>query len=89
MSRKPKPIFLERQTYRRRRLADAARLLPLLGALLVWLPVLWTRPQGEPMLTSHVMVYIFLCWAGLVAMAAVISARLKPEDAGTDPGRDE
>lgn len=35
------PLFLARQTYRRRRVADAARLLPVLGgALLFMLPLL-------------------------------------------------
>ncbi|WP_102107148.1 hypothetical protein [Oceaniglobus roseus] len=35
------PVFLERQTYRRRRLMDAARVLPVLGAVLFMVPMLW------------------------------------------------
>ncbi len=35
------PIFLERRAYRRRRLSDAASLLPLAGFLALVLPVVW------------------------------------------------
>lgn len=89
MSANPKPIFLERQTYRRRRLADAARLLPLLGALLMGLPLLWFRPEGEAMRTTHVMMYIFGCWAVLALLSAIVSVRLQPDEDSADPGRDE
>jgi len=89
MSRKPKPIFLERQTYRRRRLADAARMLPVLGGVLLALPVLWGGVDGKSMLTSHVMFYVFLCWAVLAVLAAIISAHLKPGEESADPGKDE
>ena len=40
-------VFLERETYRRRRIMDAARLLPLLGVALFALPLLWPKP-GDP-----------------------------------------
>ena len=42
-------VFLERQSYRRRRLMDVARLLPILGAALFAVPLLWPRaPRDTP-----------------------------------------
>lgn len=63
-------VFLERQTYRRRRLMDAARLMPVLGALLFAVPLLWPAagdPGGvDPMPTSGAILYIFAVWAMLI-----------------------
>lgn len=36
-----RPLFLERASFRRRRLGDAARVLPVLAAVTVLLPVWW------------------------------------------------
>ena len=64
------PVFLERQSYRRRRLMDAARLLPVLGALLFAVPLLWTGADsagsGDPTPTSRAILYIFTAWALLI-----------------------
>ena len=38
MGRRPEPVFLERQSYRRRRLGDAAKFLPFVGLVLFLLP---------------------------------------------------
>ncbi len=63
-------VFLERQSYRRRRLTDAARLLPALGILLYAVPLLWPAAGdtggAEPMPTSGAILYIFLVWALLI-----------------------
>ncbi|WP_101068586.1 hypothetical protein [Roseovarius salinarum] len=80
MSRDPGPVFLARRTYRRRRLTDAARMLPLLGVVLFCIPLLWRSPEAEPARTTTVMLYVFGVWAGLVALSAVISARLPGHD---------
>ncbi|CUH82645.1 hypothetical protein SAMN04488093_1219 [Tropicibacter naphthalenivorans] len=80
------PLFVERQTYRRRRLVDAARALPVLGLMLWWVPLLWSLPE-EPMPASTALIYIFLVWAGLVAAAGLLIYALQakrnrgPEDA--------
>ncbi|WP_323036640.1 hypothetical protein [Pararhodobacter sp.] len=50
MERRRTPLYLERETYRRRRIMDAARVLPVLGFVLILLPVLWT--QGGQMGTA-------------------------------------
>nr|WP_294614957.1 hypothetical protein [uncultured Roseovarius sp.] len=40
MSAERGPVFLARRTYRRRRLADGARLLPVIGTVLFFIPLL-------------------------------------------------
>ncbi len=85
--------FVARDTYRRRRMIDAAGLLPVLGALLFLVPLLWIGAQvGEPggaPRTSHVMLYLFAVWAILVVLSALVSRGLgagsdaqPPEDGG-------
>ncbi|QBF32563.1 hypothetical protein [Thalassococcus sp. S3] len=64
-------VFLERQSYRRRRLLDAARFLPVLGALLFAFPLLWPKPEtGEAVSMSSAMLYVFGVWAVLIGLAA-------------------
>ena len=96
MSGKPTPIFVQRRTYRRRRLADAARLLPVLGAVLVMIPLLWQgdgRPDGglqaasDGGRTAWVMTYFFFVWLGLAVLSGVLSRYLSAEDHGA--GDDE
>lgn len=69
----PPPVFLERQSYRRRRLLDAARLMPLIGAGLFAVPLLWSRGGAETPATptSAAILYIFSIWAGLIVVNAV------------------
>ncbi len=84
-------VFLERQSYRRRRLADAARLLPILGGGLIAIPLLW--PTGddvtEAVSMSSAIFYIFACWIGLIAVSVIFgiaAGRLSGRDAGeTEP----
>ena len=65
--KKAPPVFLERQSYRRRRLMDAARLMPAIGALLFAVPLLWPR-AGEvgAVATSDAIRYLFIIWAVLI-----------------------
>ncbi|WP_273248768.1 hypothetical protein [Sediminimonas qiaohouensis] len=86
MSKTANALFLERRSYRQRRLMDALRLLPLLGAVLWAVPLLWGQPEpaasaadgtgsgGMP--TSHAMLYIFGVWAVLAILALCLSLRL-------------
>lgn len=69
------PVFLEPRTYRRRRLMDAARMLPVLGVVLWMVPLLWpTGPDDvkQRVPTSSAMIYVFVVWAGLICVAAGI-----------------
>ena len=86
MRRPRRPLFLARATYRRRRLRDAARLLPVLGVLLLLVPLLWT-PESEVALGSGDVAYFFLVWFGLIAMAAAIARGLRSGD-GSDEEED-
>jgi len=90
-------VFLERQSYRRRRLLDAARLLPLFGALLFAVPLLWPVPEAgagpetSAMPMSDAMLYIFSAWAVLIVIIALfgVSARLWTQsDSPHAPGQD-
>ncbi len=67
MKRPAAPLFLARQTYRRRRLGDAARLLPLLGAVIFALPLLGA---GGGRTTSGGGLFLFGGWALLILAAA-------------------
>ena len=80
MSAESGPVFVEKRTYRRRRLVDAARLLPLLGVALVCIPLLWTGPGATPTPTTHVMLYLFGVWLLLTAVSGVVSRHLKRTD---------
>ncbi|MEL7255562.1 MAG: hypothetical protein AAGL23_15405 [Pseudomonadota bacterium] len=71
-------LFVQQRTYRRRRMADAARMLPILGGILFLIPALWVGTQGIS--TASVMVYLFVVWAALAGIAGVLSRRLAPEE---------
>lgn len=78
-------MFLERQSYRRRRLADAARVLPVLGTLLLLLPLLWA-PQTTPATdTAAGGLYVFVVWGGLILAAFLLARRLGAESGPPGP----
>lgn len=86
------PLFLERRSYRQRRIMDAARLLPVLGALLWCVPLLWAEGRGagasEGVRTSSAIVYIFGVWAFLAVGALVLSLVIRDRtDRGAPDGR--
>ena len=76
------PVFLNRHSYRRRRMRDASRLLPFVGLVLILLPLGWpAAPTGGGM---KVGAYLFAVWAGLVLAAWVLSPRLRDWADGDD-----
>lgn len=86
-------LFLERRTYRQNRLQDAARLLPVLGLVLLFAPVFIRgdvteqTEVGGPGLSDW-LVYYFSVWIGLIALTAYVShalARGDKIDAKTPP----
>lgn len=54
---------------------DAARILPVVGFVLILLPVLWTR--GSDVGTAGEAVYLFGLWAVLIVAAALLSGPLR------------
>lgn len=84
------PIFLERRSYRRRRMMDALRLLPVLGLFLWMVPLFWPTagdgPEASaPMAMSTAIVYVFGVWLLLIlsAFSLWFVLRARP-DAGED-----
>ncbi|SLN75274.1 hypothetical protein [Ruegeria meonggei] len=79
-------LFLERQSYRRRRLTDAARLLPVLGAALIAIPLLW--PSGDAVQDgiplSSAILYIFSCWVVLIAASLIFGFASRHKTANDD-----
>ncbi len=86
MSRRTKPVFVGKETYRRRRLIDAARLLPLLAVALMALPLLWSGGDNAAGLTTNVMIYLFGLWAVLLICVAGISYYLKSDAEPSEDG---
>ena len=76
------PLFLARAVYRRRRMRDAARLLPMVGLLLVLLPGL--RQSGS----ASDAIYLFVVWAVLIGGAAALAPGLSRAEADTAPESD-
>lgn len=83
MRRVKRPLFLARAPYRRRRLRDAARLLPVLGVFLLLLPLLWT-PDARMSLRSGDVVYFFAVWLVLIGLAAAFAPGLRGGDGADD-----
>ncbi|QXT38086.1 hypothetical protein [Gymnodinialimonas ceratoperidinii] len=72
----PRRMFLERRTYRQNRLQDAARLLPFLGAIMIFGPVFIRDEEGGAPTLAGELVYYFAIWLGLIVLTAVISRAL-------------
>ncbi len=65
------PLFLARQSYRRRRVEDAARLLPLLGVVLFLLPLMVGGAIGNVRLA-----FVFSSWFFLILFAMLLARHL-------------
>lgn len=76
MPRAKPPIFLARALYRRRRLRDAARLLPVVGLFLLLLPLFWT-PEARVNLSAGDVLYFFAVWLALIGLAAAFAPGLR------------
>ncbi|MBS0126742.1 hypothetical protein [Thetidibacter halocola] len=90
-ARRARPLFVARETYRRRRLRDAARALPVLGLLLWMVPLLWPL-NTEAVSASGALVFLFTVWAGLVIVAGALVSAMNATDRGAavpDPLADE
>lgn len=81
-------MFLGRIPYRRRRLRDAARLLPLFGLFFLLLPLIWAPPGSDGRRFSGDLVYLFGLWVGMIALAAAIAPGLSRRDGEPDEDED-
>ena len=86
MKARPEPTFPTRSSFRQRRLADAARVLPFVGAFLFLLPVLWGREA--PLGTSWGGIYVFAAWALLILAAGALSHLMSRRTGDADDGDD-
>ncbi len=74
------PLFLARRSYRRRRLIDALRLVPILGGLLFMVPVLGA--SGHPGASFRGAIYLFSSWALLILLTAFLARRVSKSEPG-------
>jgi hypothetical protein len=84
------PVFLPPAGYRRKRVRDAAHLLPLLGTALVLLPLLWTPSDAEGgVVNSAALLYVFGVWAGLILAALGLAQALRPGEGEEDASQED
>ena len=63
------PVFLERRSYRQRRMMDALRLMPVLGLMLWMRPLFWPNGDTESGVAySNAMIYVFGVWTLLIVL---------------------
>jgi len=80
-------LFLERRSYRRRRMMDAVRMLPLLCALL-WLvvPMMWPNASTDAApqtALSAALWYLFVIWVLAIAGSFALWRRIRRFDEET------
>lgn len=71
------PLFLERSSYRRRRLGDVARILPVFALISILLPV-WWMPEAVSLAGGAL--WLFGLWAALIALTAALHWALRAAD---------
>lgn len=84
-------LFLERRSYRLRRMMDAIRLLPVLGLCLWFVPLMWpvASPESDGISTSLALRYIFSVWLLLVVGAWLLWRHTHDAvEKGADPDPD-
>ncbi|MDO6726489.1 MAG: hypothetical protein ACRBBO_00545 [Cognatishimia sp.] len=77
-------VFLERQTYRRRRLIDWIRFLPIIGLMLWMVPLLWPIEGDKQVSSANAIIYIFAIWFALVFLKALSAQALRHTADQTD-----
>jgi hypothetical protein len=82
-------VFLEKQSYRRRRARDASRLLPILAIFLFFVPGLWAMGSPERIITtSQAWIFLFCAWTFIIVVAVYLS-RLLSAPVINDTGNEE
>ena len=84
MSRVP-TTFLARETYRRRRIIDGVRVVPIVALLLFMLPMLGAAQMARS--TAMAGMYLFAAWFAAILATALITRALarSPGGVGADP----
>jgi len=81
------PQFLDLKSYRRKRLIEAAKLLPVLGAICVLFPLPYlflaepgaqtvARGQAATQSATPLAIYFFVVWIALIGAAFVLARAL-------------
>lgn len=84
MSRQPSsPVFLQRASYRQRRLRDGARLLPFVGVVLLAIPLAWSAEGPDDKIGAAALIYIFGVWMFLIILTAILARRMRTGVSGT------
>jgi hypothetical protein len=83
----PAPLFVARQAYRQRRLADAARFVPIVGIVLFLLPILWEPARSAEPDTERGAIWLFTAWMVLIVAAFGLSLPLSRSDRDSKPGQ--
>jgi hypothetical protein len=73
VSKSHTPLFLERQSYRGRRLIDFLRILPVIGVFLWSVPLLWPTGKESSVSISEAILYVFGVWFLMVFGSALIA----------------
>tara|TARA_R110000787_G_scaffold67990_3_gene152182 strand:- start:217 stop:489 length:273 start_codon:yes stop_codon:yes gene_type:complete len=83
-------LFLERRSYRKRRIMDAVRMLPFLCALLwIVVPAMWPTgvPAGTATSLSTALWYIFTVWVLAITATFALWRRTGETEPMADAGR--
>jgi hypothetical protein len=72
-------LYLERESYRRRRLIDAQIILPIALFMLYLFPLLWggSSQEDTPSAGARSFVHIFAIWGGAIFVAALLARALR------------
>ncbi|MEH6835488.1 MULTISPECIES: hypothetical protein [Falsihalocynthiibacter] len=76
MNEPSRPLFVAHATYRARRTMDAARLLPLLGVILLVGVLTLIRSNASDDGISGSVLFMFGVWVVLIALAALLARPL-------------
>ena len=80
-------LFLERRSYRRRRMMDAVRILPLLcGLLFLMVPLMWPKGDGgaAALPLSTAIWYLFIVWVLAIVASFALWRRIRRGSGDTD-----
>ncbi len=63
-------------------------MLPIFGILLLQVPILWPREEGQS-LTSSAMIYVFVIWILLIGLALFLSKAIRKDLPEVGEGQEE